>query len=208
MLIEDHSWLTFAVVLLSFAIYDVPALLFVLVSKGMDLLYLKKYSLVKDGIRPVRLVVTPLIILAGFVLCAILQALLMLFFGVTAGILIAFIVLPWLAGTFLELGFVRFDKMIRTDNGAFFGLHRITIISSVLLLTEMIIYFAGEVDFFKLDFLKTEMNSVIRVWILPAVILLTALVIRWLIMHFSFRKQFSNPSETVPDNEELQEPET
>ncbi len=187
-------------------LYNIPALLFVLQSKGMDLLYLKKYSLLKDGIRPVRFVVTPLIILAGFVLCAIPQALMVTFLGTTAGVLMAFIGLPWLAGTFLELGFVRFDKKIRTDNGAFFGLHRITIISSVLLLTEMIVYFAGELDFLKQDFLTTD--SDIRVWILPAAALLTALVIRWLIMHFSFRKQFSNPSETVPDNEEQQEPET
>ncbi len=187
-------------------LYNIPALLFVLLSKGMDLLYLKKYGLLKDGIRPVRFVVTPLIILAGFVLCAIPQALMVTFLGTTAGVLMAFIGLPWLAGTFLELGFVRFDKKIRTDNGAFFGLHRITIISSVLLLTEMIVYFAGELDFLKQDFLTTD--SDIRVWILPAAALLTALVIRWLIMHFSFRKQFSNPSETVPDNEEQQEPET
>ena len=187
-------------------LYNIPALLFVLLSKGMDLLYLKKYSLLKDGIRPVRFVVTPLIILAGFVLCAIPQALMVTFLGTTAGVLMAFIGLPWLAGTFLELGFVRFDKKIRTDNGAFFGLRRITIISSVLLLTEMIVYFAGELDFLKQDFLTTD--SDIRVWILPAAALLTALVIRWLIMHFSLRKQFSTPSETVPDNEEQQEPET
>ncbi|MBQ7728445.1 MAG: hypothetical protein IJT60_07725 [Clostridia bacterium] len=189
-------------------LYNIPALLFVLLSKGMDLLYLKKYSLLKDGIRPVRFVVTPLIILAGFVLCAILQALMVTFLGTTAGVLMAFIVLPWLAGTFLELGFVRFDKKIRTDNGAFFGLHRITIISSVLLLTEMIVYFAAELEYLRQDFLTTDLDSDIRVWILSAAALLTALVIRWLIMHFSFRKQFRNPSETVPDNEELEEQET
>ncbi len=72
----------------------------------------------------------------------------------------------------------------------------------------MIVYFAAELEYLRQDFLTTDLDSDIRVWILSAAALLTALVNRWLIMHFSFRKQFSNPSETVPDNEGQQEPET